>query len=517
MSINHLSGFGFGFVVSDGVFAAMVDILNANLARATKRTGSFYATDAVIADGETIGQVDINEAVLEGHRRATTVADGAGHEEVFTVATSVDAGWTDNGGGVFTGVATSGSVLQTAIYSALDGFVFNHTVEILSYTSGSIQQRAGAFGPTLSALGEFINDLTFDGSNTAKILQGNNFTGIVKVQSIKKTIPKWYNTDADGAPLPDLRGLSVADLAVNLTTWSEEIDNAAWVAASGSVVANQALAPDGELTADLVTVDVDAGHVSHAQTFTAVEQTFSIYLRSVSGSGTYGINWYDGSHNRVLVNLTELWERFSITFTPLATGGFVYAGDARIAGDSLLTAFAWGAQLEIGPVATPYIKTEATTETRDADEWTEPTSRLPITASNGAIKLQISPSIAGQTKYLFYSEVDANNHLAITTDAATVYLTKTVATVAHTASFLYTHLKDTLFDLEAFWDDTDAMGIRAAAVSGDISSETFGTDADVQDAPLGATVQHRQHNGADFFQSTTKSSESYASKTYGGW
>ena len=135
----------------------------------------------------------------------------------------------------------------------------------------------------------------------------------------------------------------------NLLTYTEDFsDDVAWVKVGGAIVtANQATAPDGTLSADLIFLDTD-GRVSQLHTFEAKDYVYSIWVRSVSGTGTYTLNYYDGSHNYFNVNLTTEWQRFSLLFTPNAGGGSngIYPGDARGTG-TLNTAYIWGAQLEL--------------------------------------------------------------------------------------------------------------------------------------------------------------------------
>ena len=87
--------------------------------------------------------------------------------------------------------------------------------------------------------------------------------------------------------------------------------------------------------------------------------TYSIWLRSVAGAGTYPINFYDGAHHRLLAPLTEQWQRFTITGTPTAALGYVYLGDTRVASD-FTEAYVWGTQKEFGSVASRVKETKDT-------------------------------------------------------------------------------------------------------------------------------------------------------------
>ena len=146
----------------------------------------------------------------------------------------------------------------------------------------------------------------------------------------------------------------------NLLLQSESFDAAAWTKSNVTVTANNAAAPDGTTTAELVTPT--AADCNVRQSFTpvgAVQYTFSMWLRSATGSdiSTSIRAWRDSpfqSAGITTITVTPTWERFTLTFTALdATSHFVVVG----AGSTLSTGenlFIWGAQLELGSTATTY-------------------------------------------------------------------------------------------------------------------------------------------------------------------
>ncbi len=160
--------------------------------------------------------------------------------------------------------------------------------------------------------------------------------------------------------------LATPDVWTNLLTRSNDINHGSWALnGSAAKTPNAAVSPSGD--SDAVLVDVTSGTSWVAQggiTFTAVPHTYSIWARSVSGSGTYTLNWNDGSHHRQHVNLTTAWQRFSITFTPSATSnGFIYLADNRLAAD-LTQAYVWHPQLEAASTAGPYTPTTTAARAR---------------------------------------------------------------------------------------------------------------------------------------------------------
>jgi hypothetical protein len=180
-----------------------------------------------------------------------------------------------------------------------------------------------------------------------------------------------------GEPL----GLQVFEQRTNLLTHSEDFSNAIWVkqgAGTGSepvVTPNATTAPDGTLTADMVVLDVGAGVASSdsSQLFysvnaTAVNYTGSVWLKGATGTERIQIRTPSGGYT--YIDLTTQWQRFETT----AVGSTLSVARAGISirqglGETLVanqTVYIWGAQLEVGAFPTPYIKTEATTATRNA-------------------------------------------------------------------------------------------------------------------------------------------------------
>lgn len=190
-----------------------------------------------------------------------------------------------------------------------------------------------------------------------------------------------YQTTSASRPTVEAR--------VNLLTYSEQMDNAAWLKAAGTISANSTTAPDGTLTADLFTEStVNAQHY--------------VLQNAVSGTGRATLTFHVKPNGRTRVGvrseqpqLTGLSARFDLTgsgsvvsgtgtITALANGWYrctaTSAGngngdsgyhiiqplgpaDADVyTGDGVSGIYIWGAQLETGTAFTTYQKVNTATD-----------------------------------------------------------------------------------------------------------------------------------------------------------
>lgn len=198
-------------------------------------------------------------------------------------------------------------------------------------------------------------------------------------------------------------GLLIEESRTNLTTRSQEFD-VTWSQNNLAVTANQTNAPDGTLTADLITLNAanNSHFLSNPPTVSnALPYTGSFYVKpgtqtlfqltmnsaafgagqwanfTLTGAGT--VNSQTGGTATVLA-LANGWYRitFTVTSTAAAAGGIVLATIANAADGRLPiyapagteTFHAWGGQTEQGGFATTYIPTTTTSATRQNDNVT---------------------------------------------------------------------------------------------------------------------------------------------------
>lgn len=178
-------------------------------------------------------------------------------------------------------------------------------------------------------------------------------------------------------------GLLVEPAATNLILQSQTMATAPWTLSHAGtgvnpvLTNNAAVAPDGTTTAteiDLSSVpdNTAASNIFQGFTATAAVYTLSVWLRAVSGTATVYLFIGNTVYAVAACSLTTTWQKFTLTTPTLsaATYFFCLGVDATRSGQATQPAqsiYAWGAQAELGPVATSYATTVGSTVTRPAD------------------------------------------------------------------------------------------------------------------------------------------------------
>jgi hypothetical protein len=265
-----------------------------------------------------------------------------------------------------------------------------HNINIYSSTDGVWANRsyAGTTGSGIFVWGAQMEQRSsvtaYTATTTAPI---TNY--IPALQTAASGVARFEHNPVTGESL----GLEIEEQRTNLLLRSEEFDNASWIKAASSVVANTVVAPDGTLIADkLVPNTTSTTHfVGKTITTATSAHTYTAYLKA--GGYSWAILYASGVNQGVYFDLTNGvvgasfvgaptsssitpvgngWYRCSITFTATAsTVVRIYANSANatstFAGDGFSGIYIWGAQLEAGAFATSYIPTVASQVTRSAD------------------------------------------------------------------------------------------------------------------------------------------------------
>ena len=207
----------------------------------------------------------------------------------------------------------------------------------------------------------------------------------------------------DGHYIDGTRTLLLEPQRTNLCIRSEEFDT--WTNfGTTSVTSDATTAPDGTMTADLVTSTVSGSGRGRAITFTGDgEKCFTFYIKqgtTASTRGQFEVRDFTALAQRHTIRVT--WTGNVPTLSTLDGAGTLYPVEALANGwyrvlfsatgvvaannnvvryypDLLSTGnvFLWGAQAENAVVPSSYIKTEGTTITRNADSLYFPFTAVP--------------------------------------------------------------------------------------------------------------------------------------------
>jgi hypothetical protein len=145
----------------------------------------------------------------------------------------------------------------------------------------------------------------------------------------------------------------------NLFTYTEQFENSAWgKGANVTISSTSVTAPDGTATARMFSVsglsDVSANRIAQTPTTSSGDHVFSVWMRSTT-SQTVRVKILGTSGTVVGATLdvavTSTWTRFQIAATGLTANAAATIGPS---GAALTNIEVWGAQLELGSVATTY-------------------------------------------------------------------------------------------------------------------------------------------------------------------
>ncbi len=206
------------------------------------------------------------------------------------------------------------------------------------------------------------------------------------------------------------KGILIEGQSNNLALNSEDFSNASWNKIRTSVIANSAISPSGDLTADLLMDDGSTATSHFVQPLSAIATgmsvgsstvSFSVYAKS-AGRDIRIVDGYQTSNGATAFNLTNGtvisgsgsiescgngWYRCSTVVTIDSSTSVLpvvqlYSGSTSYDGDSYSGALLWGFQVENGSgsgtsFASSYIATTSSTVTRAQDSLSVATADIP--------------------------------------------------------------------------------------------------------------------------------------------
>lgn len=241
---------------------------------------------------------------------------------------------------------------------------------------------------TFNSLGNTVSTpgalLTMTRASTATYFNGN---GVLVTASAN--VMRLDYAPVTHTPL----GVLIEEQRTNLLTYSEQFNNAAWTV-STAPTPNDAIAPDGILSADLITRTGTTYAIYNTTGVTvsaSTSYTFSFWVKFGTASAitiaAYDLTagaFISTSITPTVVQTSSGWARYIATFTtPVGCTSLRVYADRNTNNNG--TFWIWGAQLEAGAFATSYIPTTSAQVTRAADNISLATSAFSFSATEGTV------------------------------------------------------------------------------------------------------------------------------------
>ena len=352
------------------------------LADRVKETTSAPGTSTATLSGAATGYQSFSAGI------------GANNTTCYVIADQIGANWEVGIGTVGSGGTT---LVRTTVLSS------SNSGSLVNFASGT--QDVWVDYPASKAVivndvGDvLVNQSTDQGTGVLQVTGQSTFNGAVTDKSL------------------NLQGGN------NLLTYSQDFTNAAWVKINSTTSATLVVAPDGTTTANkIVESSANNRHIEYNSiTALALTYTFSVYLKADTRTVAQVQFGNGGLYYAALVNLStgaiiantssgspsntgssiypvgNGWHRVSVTCTTTATTAYpVIAlsnsttptydsnGNPTYIGDGTSDILVWGAQLELGSVASNYTPT-TTAAVTTTNNINVPSGQ--VLAGNGSVSL----------------------------------------------------------------------------------------------------------------------------------
>ena len=364
-------------------------------------------------------------------------------------------------------------------------------------------------------------------TTTRTILQDiplrNNLRASSGIVTFTRASTAWYEDDAGVVQtaltniprISPTKGLLIEEARKNELIWTNVLDQVAWShqgignGTDPTITADQAIAPDGTMTADKIDFGPcgtgDSNSILFRSTAPAGLFVESVYLRTVTGTGSVWLGHSpDGvaAWQSVECACDTTWRRFTLPVSSVSGSRYFILGqDGRDAAQPAtfpaVSVYAWNAQSEVGSFATSPITASAAQVTR--------TLEVPLCNSagwgvkEGSISFKYRPVAsnstvaAGQVYSLMDSRNGAQNEGLLiyfngyNTGVLTFYFVNvTGATGVPTAALTWTAGVE--YSIKVVWNRGNVFAYRDGVL---VASNTTGAvkipNSHVAGASIGAT------------------------------
>jgi hypothetical protein len=241
----------------------------------------------------------------------------------------------------------------------------------------------------------------------AQLVEGTNALPYQKTET-RLNIPR-LDYSLGGCP-----NILLEPQRTNLTTYSEQFDDASWIKINSSVTANADISPDGYTNADRIYDNAASGQHrvgKNISVVSATTYTFSVfakkgslrycYLLTTAGvaSDRYYFDLQDGvsiTAGGKIEDYGSGWYRISAQVTAAATGNELFAfnltdssSSPTYSGTGTGYHMIYGYQVEAGDYATSYIPTTSASVTRNNDVCDKTSATALIGQTEGTVLIDI--------------------------------------------------------------------------------------------------------------------------------
>lgn len=217
------------------------------------------------------------------------------------------------------------------------------------------------------------------------------------------------------------RGLLIEGLALNLTTYSDNLANVNWTKDNSGgfapvVTTVSATNPANGSTVNQIVFDKTGGVFSRigrtSTGTTSTPYTMSVWMRTVSGSANVGLR-IGADPAGFNCAVTTTFQRFQYTYTLSNTDSTaqIMLWDNITGNSETATVYVWGCQVELGSSASSYIPTGASQVTRNPDLLAvTSTTTMGLNTSEGTFFVETELPRAGITSPAQFGTPYANGY-----------------------------------------------------------------------------------------------------------
>ena len=330
--------------------------------------------------------------------------------------------------------------------------------------------------------GELYAVIPSDGAADMDVTRATDATRVDANGLIEQVLANVPRIDYTGGGCPHIL---IEPQRTNTIAYSEDFSQSYW-AKSGVTVSLETTikSPNGGYNAYKISSGT-SGNLNRIAGVTG--QTKSIFVRTVSGTGTIGVLSYNGG-SASTQNITEEWQRFDVLANSGDTDGTTFfAVDFR--NSTLTEVLIFGAQVENGLNATSYIPTSGSTVTRNQDIFTRDGIGSLINSTEGVLFVEMAAlvEVDANRRFITLNDGGASNNVVLRYEATGVITARyqvggvaqcsiafaTTITNSHKIAFKY---KENDF---ALWVDgteigTDTSGTTALNLSSLVFTNFFG-------------------------------------------